>query len=115
MTVQRFAIKRVTWTIQALEVNHWGERWPSERVRGYNGYILRREGKTILFAGDTARTPLALHSSAPFNVAIMPIGAYQPWIWNHCTPNRLWKWRMQPGLSISSLCITKRSDSATSR
>jgi L-ascorbate metabolism protein UlaG (beta-lactamase superfamily) len=76
--------------IQALEVNHWGERWPSERVRGYNGYILRREGKAILFGGDTARTSLfrEARSRGPFKAAIMPIGAYQPWIWNHCTPEQ---------------------------
>jgi L-ascorbate metabolism protein UlaG (beta-lactamase superfamily) len=74
--------------IEAVEVKHWGERWPSKLVRGYNGYVLRREGKSLLFAGDTARTPLlkALRSRGPFLAAIMPIGAYRPWIWNHCSP-----------------------------
>lgn len=74
--------------IQAIEVNHWGKRWPSELERGYNGYILRREGKALLFGGDTAHTLLfsELRSKGPFEAAIMPIGAYQPWIWNHCTP-----------------------------
>lgn len=76
--------------VQALEVKHWGERWPSEQPRGYNGYVLRREGKALLFAGDTALTPaFAAHRGrGPFEVAIMPIGAYQPWIWNHCTPEQ---------------------------
>jgi len=76
--------------IEAIEVKHWGQRWPSERVRGYNGYILRREGKAILFGGDTARTSLFsdVRSRGPFKAAIMPIGAYQPWIWNHCTPEQ---------------------------
>lgn len=74
--------------VEAVEVKHWGQRWPSEAPRGYNGYILRREGKSILFGGDTARTPAfsELRSRGPFEVAIMPIGAYRPWIWNHCTP-----------------------------
>jgi L-ascorbate metabolism protein UlaG (beta-lactamase superfamily) len=42
----------------------------------------------VLFGGDTALTPLfdGLRSRGPFRIAIMPIGAYQPWIWNHCTP-----------------------------
>ena len=42
----------------------------------------------ILFGGDTARTELfaVLRSRGPFDAAIMPIGAYRPWIWNHCTP-----------------------------
>lgn len=70
--------------IEVIEVKHWGQRWPSERERGYNGYILRREGKSILFGGDTARTRLA--ARGPFDAAIMPIGAYRPWIRNHCTP-----------------------------
>jgi L-ascorbate metabolism protein UlaG (beta-lactamase superfamily) len=76
--------------IEAFEVKHWGERWPSEMPRGYNGYILRREGKAILFGGDTALTPALgrLKSRGPFEVAIMPIGAYRPWIRNHCTPEQ---------------------------
>jgi len=76
--------------IEAVEVKHWGQRWPSEVPRGYNGYTLRREGKAILFAGDTALTPLFanLRSRGPFEAAIMPIGAYRPWIRNHCTPEQ---------------------------
>jgi L-ascorbate metabolism protein UlaG (beta-lactamase superfamily) len=76
--------------IEAVEVKHWGKRWPSEMARGYNGYILRREGKTLLFGGDTANTPLFrdLRSRGPFDIALMPIGAYQPWIWNHCNPEQ---------------------------
>lgn len=77
--------------VEAFEVKHWGKRWPSEKIaRGYNGYILRREGRAILFGGDTALTPLLgqLRSRGPFAAAIMPIGAYQPWIRNHCTPEQ---------------------------
>src|SRR5262245_1591361 len=74
--------------VEAFEVKHWGRRWPSEKERGYNGYIIRREGKSLLFGGDTAHTRLfsALRSRGPFEAAIMPIAAYQPWIRNHCTP-----------------------------
>jgi len=75
--------------VEAIEVKHWGKRWPDEKiVRGYNGYILRREGRALLFGGDTASTPLFrdLRSRGPFDAAIMPIGAYDPWIRNHCTP-----------------------------
>ena len=74
--------------IEGVEVKHWGQRWPSEVPRGYNGYILRREGKAMLFGGDTARTPAfsEVRSRGPFELAVMPIGAYRPWVWNHCTP-----------------------------
>jgi L-ascorbate metabolism protein UlaG (beta-lactamase superfamily) len=77
--------------VEAFEVNHWGRRWPNEkRARGYNGYLLRREGRAILVGGDTANTPLfgELRSRGPFDVAIMPIGAYDPWIRSHCTPEQ---------------------------
>jgi L-ascorbate metabolism protein UlaG (beta-lactamase superfamily) len=75
-------------SVEAIQVKHWGERWPSRLERGYNGYVLRREGKSLLFGGDTAHTPALaeVKSRGPFEVAIMPIGAYRPWIWNHCTP-----------------------------
>jgi L-ascorbate metabolism protein UlaG (beta-lactamase superfamily) len=76
--------------IEAVEVKHWGQRWPSDLPRGYNGYILRREGKAILFGGDTALTPAIgqLKSRGPFEVGLMPIGAYRPWIWSHCNPEQ---------------------------
>ncbi len=76
--------------IEALEVKHWGVRWPSDIARGYNGYVLRREGRAILFGGDTAMTPLFREHRAkgPFEVALMPIAAYDPWIRNHCTPEQ---------------------------
>src|SRR2546430_8066692 len=38
--------------IEAFEVKHWGNRWPNGIARGYNAYVLRREGKSILFGGD---------------------------------------------------------------
>ena len=76
--------------IEAFEVKHWGNRWPNGIARGYNGYVFRREGKSLLFGGDSALTPLfsEVRSRGPFEAAIMPIGAYQPWIWNHCTPEQ---------------------------
>jgi L-ascorbate metabolism protein UlaG (beta-lactamase superfamily) len=76
--------------VEAVEVDHWGARWPSELERGYNGHILRREGKAILFGGDTANTSLfaGLRSRGPFDVAIMPIGSYRPWIRYHCSPEQ---------------------------
>jgi len=77
--------------VEAFEVKHWGKRWPSDDIaRGYNGYILRREGRALLFGGDTANTSLfaKVRSKGPFDAAIMPIGAYDPWIHYHCTPEQ---------------------------
>lgn len=76
--------------IIAIEVNHWGRRWPDDRYRGYNGYVLRRGGRAILFGGDTAYTSLfsSYRKFGKYDIAIMPIGAYDPWIHAHCTPEQ---------------------------
>lgn len=76
--------------VEAFEVKHWGARWRHDTYRGYNGYILRRGGKAIIFGGDTAlcESFAGLKSKGPFELACMPIGAYQPYIWSHCNPEQ---------------------------
>ena len=76
--------------VRGLEVKHWGARLRNDTHRGYNGFILEREGRRILFGGDTADTPLFAdyRKHGPFDAALMPIGAYDPWIRNHCTPEQ---------------------------
>ena len=76
--------------VQAIEVNHWGARLGRDTYRGYNGYLLSREGRALLFGGDTAMTPLfaSYRRHGPFEAAIMPIGTYNPWIRHHCTPEQ---------------------------
>ncbi len=76
--------------VTGLEVNHWGARVRRDTWRGYGGFIVEREGEKLLFAGDTADTPLFAEHKAkgPFTAAIMPIGAYDPWIRSHCTPEQ---------------------------
>ncbi len=76
--------------IRAFEVKHWGARWRYDKYRGYNGYVLSREGKRIIFGGDTAwiESFRGLRKHGPFELAVMPIGAYQPWVCSHCTPEQ---------------------------
>jgi len=76
--------------IEAFEVKHWGARWRMDKHRGYNGYVISREGKKIIFGGDTALTDSfqGLKSKGPYEMAIMPIGAYQPWLCSHCSPEQ---------------------------
>lgn len=75
-------------TVSAFQVKHWGARWKVDKYRGYNGYVVEREGKKIIFGGDTAWSESfrPLRSQGPYELAIMPIGAYQPWVCSHCTP-----------------------------
>jgi L-ascorbate metabolism protein UlaG (beta-lactamase superfamily) len=74
--------------VEAFEVRHWGARWRYDKYRGYNGYIVSREGRKLIFGGDTAWTTSfrQLRNKGPFEMAIMPIGAYDPWVNSHCTP-----------------------------
>ncbi len=76
--------------VSAIEVNHWGARWKRDTFRGYNGYVLEREGKKVLFGGDTAMTDCfrPLRCQGPYQLAIMPIGSYNPGIRSHCTPEQ---------------------------
>ena len=76
--------------VRGIEVRHWGARMRTDTYRGYTGYVLEREGRKLLIGGDTAVTTTfrAHRRYGPFDVAVMPIGAYDPWIRNHCTPEQ---------------------------
>lgn len=79
--------------IRAFPVNHWGARMRRDMHRGYNGYTIESGRYRVLFGGDTAATDSfrSLRSSRPFDLAIMPVGAYDPWIRFHCTPEQAWQ------------------------
>jgi L-ascorbate metabolism protein UlaG (beta-lactamase superfamily) len=80
-------------SVRAFEVNHWGARMRSDTYRGFNGYLIETPRYRVLFGGDTAITTSfrALRSSRRLDLAIMPIGAYNPWIRAHCTPEQALK------------------------
>jgi L-ascorbate metabolism protein UlaG (beta-lactamase superfamily) len=77
----------------AFQVNHCGARYHSDTWRGYNGYTIEVGRYRIVFGGDTAMTDTfhGLRSSRRFDLAIMPIGAYYPRIYNHCNPEQAWQ------------------------
>lgn len=79
--------------VTAFPVKHWGARTQRDTHRGYNGYLVEsrsRGRRQIVFAGDTAMTDhfAALRRHGDIDVAIMSIGAYNPWIRSHCTPEQ---------------------------
>jgi L-ascorbate metabolism protein UlaG (beta-lactamase superfamily) len=76
--------------IVAFRVKHWGARTQRDTYRGYNGYVLERNNRRIIFGGDTALSDsfAYVRASGPIDLAIMPIGAYNPWIHSHCTPEQ---------------------------
>lgn len=83
--------------IEAVQVRHFGWRYPWEEDRSkgfwngrsYNAYLLSKNGRHIFFGGDTAMQeyfkPIG-ERGIEVDLAIMPIGAYDPWVTNHCNP-----------------------------
>jgi L-ascorbate metabolism protein UlaG (beta-lactamase superfamily) len=78
--------------IESTESRHWGARMITDTQRGYGGYLLQKAGLTVLFAGDTAYTDALtpLGRRGRIDLAILPIGAYDPWIANHASPEQGW-------------------------
>ncbi len=76
--------------ITAVRLKHWGARLQRDDYRGYNGYLIERNGRRILFSGDTAFTETfaELREKGPIDLAIFSIAAYNPWIRSHCTPEQ---------------------------
>ena len=81
---------------KGIETQHFGWRYPGEKDRSgghtkdgrsFNGFIMERFGKKVLFGGDTTFTDkFKKHKDENVDIAIMPIGAYKPWRKYHCTP-----------------------------
>ncbi len=96
------AVHEVAWgqtveteklSVTAFPVNHWGARVQRDTYRGFNGYVIQAGEFRILFGGDTAFTTSFrdLKTANGIHFGIMPIGAYNPWIRFHCTPEQAWE------------------------
>ncbi len=79
--------------VESIQVRHWGARMVTDSHRGYGGYLVRKSGRAVVFAGDTAYTDLfaRFRERGPIDLAILPIGAYDPWIYNHASPEQAWE------------------------
>jgi L-ascorbate metabolism protein UlaG (beta-lactamase superfamily) len=75
-------------SIEAFKVRHWGARMRHDVHRGFNGYVLERQARRICIAGDTAQTNFTAIGRKATDVMVVPIGAYDPWIASHCTPEQ---------------------------
>lgn len=108
--VRRFArVSELAWgevaevggaRIEALEVNHWGARTLSDKHRrGYGGFLIEKQGRALVFGGDTAYTRAfsALRKRARIDLAILPIGAYDPYINVHANPEQSWAMAREMG------------------
>jgi L-ascorbate metabolism protein UlaG (beta-lactamase superfamily) len=107
----RVAFPDLDVVVEAIEVKHFGWRYPWEPCRGrgeeggrsFNAFMLEGSDpngklRTIVFAGDTAYTEnfkklgeRLEKEGRKVDLAIMPIGAYEPWIAAHCNPEQAWQ------------------------
>jgi L-ascorbate metabolism protein UlaG (beta-lactamase superfamily) len=86
--------------IEAIEVNHWGARKLTDRHRGYGGFLITKRGRALVFGGDTAYTNAFArlrHRAQKIDLAILPIGAYDPYVFAHANPEQAWAMRYEMG------------------
>ncbi len=85
-------------SVLAVEVRHWGARTFYDTYRGYNGYLIESTdpARRVFFAGDTA-DHRGFEAVAPVDLAVMPIGAYDPWVASHATPEQAWRMANEAG------------------
>jgi len=76
--------------ITAHPVNHWGARTFYDNHRGYGAFVLETTSHRILYGADTAYHEL-WKDMPPVDLAIMGIGAYDPFIRAHTTPEQAWQ------------------------
>lgn len=84
--------------IEAIEVNHWGARRLTDRHRGYGGFLIMKNNRAIVFGGDTAYTRAfgrLRQRDIQIDLAILPIGAYNPYIYAHANPEQAWQMRRE--------------------
>lgn len=67
-------------TISLTPCHHWGARFLADRHRGFGGFVIEANGRTIFHCGDTAYFPgfQQIGERYEIEVALLPIGAYDP-------------------------------------
>ena len=86
--------------VEAIEVNHWGARTLTDRHRGYGGFLVEKRGRAVVFGGDTAYTNVFSRlgrRGVRVDLAILPIGAYDPYIYAHANPEQSWAMAREMG------------------
>jgi len=68
------------WSVTLTPSHHWGARTIHDEHRGYGGFVLKHQGRSIYHAGDSAYFGGFKEIGARLapEVALLPIGAYFP-------------------------------------
>ncbi len=85
--------------IESIEVNHWGARKLTDSHRGYGGFLISKNNRALVFGGDTAYTKAfaRLRPRVKIDLAMLPIGAYNPYVYAHANPEQSWAMRREMG------------------
>jgi L-ascorbate metabolism protein UlaG (beta-lactamase superfamily) len=75
--------------ITARQVKHWGARTFYDQHRGFNAYLIESPDHRVLYGGDTAYHE-HFKDLPKIDLAILGIGAYDPYIAAHATPEQAW-------------------------
>lgn len=73
------------WAVTLTPCNHWGARTLRDHHRGYGGFLLEHQGRSIYHAGDSAYFDgfKQIGQVCPPEIALLPIGAYHPETFRH--------------------------------
>src|SRR5690606_34842054 len=68
------------WSVTLTPGEHWGARTLHDHHRGYGGFVLTHQGRTIYHAGDSAYFSgfREIGRRLAPEIALLPIGAYYP-------------------------------------
>ena len=75
--------------ISAVPVKHWGARTFNDLHRGFNAYLITSADRRVLYGGDTAYHE-GFKELDRVDLAILGIGAYDPYVAAHATPEQAW-------------------------
>jgi len=66
--------------VSLMPCHHWGARFLADRHRGFGGFIIEANGRTIFHCGDSAYFDgfQEIGERHQIEVALLPIGAYDP-------------------------------------
>lgn len=66
--------------ISLTPCHHWGARFLADRYRGFGGFVIAADGRTVFHCGDSAYFPgfEEIGQRYKIDIALLPIGAYDP-------------------------------------
>jgi L-ascorbate metabolism protein UlaG (beta-lactamase superfamily) len=76
--------------VSAHPVAHWGARTFYDNHRGFNAYVIEAGGRRVLYGGDSAYHE-GFKALGKVDLAVIGIGAYDPWVAAHATPEQAWE------------------------